>query len=106
MSYTLAHVIGECISEHAREATTSRGHTLEEKHEIYAESWSALNAWIESKLSKRKVSELAFFWLCVRVCVCVCMLCTRAHAFPLHKQHIILKLDLLHNQHTQLTKGS
>jgi hypothetical protein len=66
MSYSLGDVITECINEKSRAITVSRGQTLEAKETIYRESWEALNAWIETKIAKKKGAEVpmlgSFTW--------------------------------------------
>lgn len=54
-NYSLTHVIGELLDEKADKISTARGKTMGAKSDIYQGSWTALNAWIESKLSKQKV---------------------------------------------------
>ena len=56
MSYGLQHIINECIDEKSKVITTARGKTTGAKNEIYTTSWDAFNTWIESRLSKQKVS--------------------------------------------------
>lgn len=50
--YTLEDVIKECTNKY-----DAKGTTLGAKNEIYQGTWSALNAWIETKLAKQKVSD-------------------------------------------------
>jgi hypothetical protein len=54
-AYSLFHVFNELLDEKANKNTTARGKTMGAKSEIYQGSWSALNAWIETKLAKQKV---------------------------------------------------
>lgn len=54
-AYGLFHVFNELLDEKASKNTTARGKTMGAKSEIYQGSWSALNAWIETKLAKQKV---------------------------------------------------
>lgn len=56
--YSLTHVIGELLDEKADKISTARGKTMGAKSDIYQGSWTALNAWIESKLSKQKVMNI------------------------------------------------
>ena len=58
MSYSIDHIINECISDKINVSHGSRGTTVGEKNEIYWETWHALNAWIESILVKKKVGIL------------------------------------------------
>lgn len=64
--YTLSHVLEEVLAEKARVRTISRGQTTGAKVEIYSESWGSLNAWIESRLCKRKGANVpmlgSFTW--------------------------------------------
>lgn len=53
--YTLDHIIQECLQEKMNVLNTGRGKTPGAKIEIYANSWVSLNAWIESRLARRKV---------------------------------------------------
>ena len=53
--YSLNDVIKECIREHAQVQSISRGLTMDNKESIYKGSMAAMNAWIESRLCKRKV---------------------------------------------------
>lgn len=55
--YVLDHVIQECLHEKAKVLNTSRGKNTEAKVDIYAQSWIAVNAWIESRLAKQKVTN-------------------------------------------------
>ena len=61
MQYDLRNVIEECLSEKSKVMTVERGKTMGAKEEIYSEAWSSLNAWIESKLCKRKVFLVSRF---------------------------------------------
>lgn len=54
--YTFSHIVNELLDEKVDKISTARGKTIGAKSEIYQGSWTALNAWIESKLSKQKVS--------------------------------------------------
>ena len=56
--FTLDNIVDECIREHARVNTVARGHNVDNKLTIYAESFNALNNWIESRLCKKKVRVL------------------------------------------------
>jgi hypothetical protein len=59
MAYmSLDNIIAECIREHARVSTVSRGLNLESKETLYRDSFSAINSWVESRLSKKKGAEL------------------------------------------------
>ena len=64
--YNLGHVLDEIFAEKARVLTISRGQTPGAKIEIYSESWSSLNSWIESRLCKRKGASVpmlgSFTW--------------------------------------------
>ena len=64
--YNLGHVLDEIFAEKARVLTISRGQTPGAKVEIYSESWSSLNSWIESRLCKRKGASVpmlgSFTW--------------------------------------------
>ena len=54
-AYTLFHVFNELLDDKATINSTARGKTMGAKSEIYQNSWSALNAWMETKLAKQKV---------------------------------------------------
>ena len=58
--------MAEILREKAGNISLARGQTNENKETIYKESWTALNAWIETKLSKRKGAEIpmlgSFTW--------------------------------------------
>jgi hypothetical protein len=54
-AYSLFHVFNELLDEKANKNSTARGKTMGAKSEIYQGAWSALNAWIETKLAKQKV---------------------------------------------------
>jgi hypothetical protein len=54
--YILDHIIQECLQEKIRVMNTSRGKCNDAKVDIYANSWIALNAWLEARLSKHKVN--------------------------------------------------
>jgi hypothetical protein len=58
--YSFEHIVKECYDEKAAVLTTARGKTTGAKLDIYANSWIALNAWIESRLSQQKVSKILF----------------------------------------------
>jgi hypothetical protein len=66
MLLTLDDILTEILREKASSISLARGHTTENKETIYKESWAALNAWIETKLSKRKGAEIpmlgSFTW--------------------------------------------
>ena len=62
-TYGLSDVIAECMRDHARVNTLARGQTEDNKAAIYRESWSAMNAWVESRLCKRKGAELPMLGL-------------------------------------------
>lgn len=52
--YTLDHIIQECLSDRmgsSRPQDSARGN-------LYEDTWKALNAWIESRLSKRKGASI------------------------------------------------
>ena len=53
--YNLESVLNEILDERANMKGTARGKTTGAKVEIYDNSWTALNAWIESKLAKQMV---------------------------------------------------
>lgn len=55
MSYSLSHVIDECVDEKIKVQTKARGATPGAKYEIYEGSWVALNTWIETVIAKQKV---------------------------------------------------
>lgn len=57
-AYGLFHVFNELLDEKANKNTTARGKTMGAKSEIYQGAWSALNAWIETKLAKQKVRPI------------------------------------------------
>jgi len=53
--YTLEHIIQECLSDKigsSRTVDSARGNA-------YEDTWKALNAWIESRLSKRKGASIS-----------------------------------------------
>eukprot|EP01031_Cornospumella_fuschlensis_P024748 gene24749-29904_t len=54
MSYTLDNIIQDCLIEKAKVLNTARGKSTEAKMNIYAQTWVALNAWIEYRLAKQK----------------------------------------------------
>lgn len=56
--YTIEHAISECINDKLNVTSGSRGSTIGAKNEIYWESWSAMNSWIESILSKKKGANI------------------------------------------------
>jgi len=56
--FTLDHIIQECLVEKSGNLSTARGKTPGAKMDIYANSWIALNAWIENRLCKSKVLRL------------------------------------------------
>jgi hypothetical protein len=56
-AYNLEHIVKECYDEKMEVVTTARGKTTGAKLDIYANSWIALNAWIESRLSQQKVCQ-------------------------------------------------
>ena len=66
MFFTLDDILAEILKEKAGNISLARGHTRENKETVYRESWAALNAWIETKLSKRKGAEIpmlgSFTW--------------------------------------------
>ena len=66
MAYNLDNIISEVLSEKGRVVSVARGQTAENKETIYRESWGALNAWIETKLAKKKGAEVpmlgSFTW--------------------------------------------
>ena len=54
--YTISHIVNEIIDERSKMASTKSGNKAmqtDAKVEIYWESWTILNAWIESQLVKR-----------------------------------------------------
>lgn len=55
MSYTLEHVIDECVAEKASNTAP------ETKRAMYEEAFAAMNVWIESRMSKRKGAEVGSF---------------------------------------------
>jgi hypothetical protein len=57
-AYSLFHVFNELLDEKTNANSTARGKTMGAKSEIYQGAWSALNAWLETKLAKQKVSRL------------------------------------------------
>eukprot|EP01039_Chlorochromonas_danica_P005530 gene5530-6089_t len=59
--YVLDHVIQECLHEKAKVLNTARGKNTEAKIDIYAQSWIAVNAWIESRLAKQKGARISGF---------------------------------------------
>ena len=66
MPFTFEDIIREVLSDKAHISTISRGQTAANKETIYRESWEALNAWIETKISKKKGAEVpmlgSFTW--------------------------------------------
>jgi hypothetical protein len=54
-AYTLDHIIDECLAEKAKQLMAP-----ECKRDMYIESWTALNNWIETRFFKRKVIKLIF----------------------------------------------
>ena len=47
--YSFEHIVNECVAEKAANVAPDA------KKDMYIESFEALNCWIESRLSKRKV---------------------------------------------------
>lgn len=66
MLFSLDDVISEVLADKARVNSVARGQTVENKETIYRESWGALNAWIETKIAKKKGAEVpmlgSFTW--------------------------------------------
>lgn len=69
-AYGLFHVFNELLDEKANKNSTARGKTMGAKSEIYQGAWSALNAWIETKLAKQKVTNIStyFIWTLALIC--------------------------------------
>jgi hypothetical protein len=73
-AYSLYHIFDELLDEKASVNSTARGKTMGAKSQIYQDSWTALNAWIETKLAKQKVisRQIRLF---VSIIIIICLIC-------------------------------